>query len=484
VSIIRRLLGDAVVYSLTPLLSSLVGFVLVPIYTRTFTPSDYGALALVNTTTALASIFVVFGLDNSSAVWFWEHPEPAERHRTFSSWLAFTTVFSFLLAGVAILLRHPLSHWILREDKLSRLWVLFAVNLVALNVPRIGILWFRMKRSPWPAVLLAGLTSIGTGVCGVFFVVHLKLGLAGVIAGQAAGAWVGSIVTLLALRGVFSVRAIDVSRLAPMLRLSAPLVLMTNLSWMMGGAVSYFVSFICSREDAGLYQVANSLASVLGLLMFAFDQAWAPLALSIRDVPVARRVYGVTVEAAFVLGLLLAFTATVFAKPALMVITHPQYVRGQWVLALLSLNTALINIPSVLSVTFAREKVTMPLAKATAAGAAVTVILLPLLAKTLGKEGAALAVVVGTITIVTLSFRASQRVFPIEVHVRRAGVAIVLTTAAVTIFLLLRTFVSSLGGMIGQGIVLVLCLAAALSVVYRAPLKAAWLEARPARGSA
>jgi O-antigen/teichoic acid export membrane protein len=482
VSFVRRLLSDAVVYSLTPLLAALVGFVLVPIYTRTFTPSDYGALALVNTTTSLATIFVIFGLDNSAAVWFWEHPSPEERRRTFSTWLAFTTVCSFVFAVAALALRRPLAHWVLKEDSLSTLWVLFAVNLVALNVTRIGIMWFRMKRSPWPAVLLGGLTSIGTGAFGVFFVVRLKLGLAGVIAGQAASAWLGGVVTLIALRGVFSARAVDRHRLRPMLRLSAPLVLVIHLSWLMGGAVSYFVNFLCSRADAGLYQVANSLASVIGLVIFAFDQAWAPTALAIRDVAVAKRVYGVAIESVFVIGLLLAFTTTAFARPALLVITQPQYVGGEWVLSLLSLNTVLINLPSVLSVTFAREKVTMPLLKATAIGATVTVVLLPFAAKALGKEGAALAVVVGSITIAAFTFKYSQRIFPIEVHLGRAGLATLITASWLAVFLLSRPFVvAQLALMIVHSTALVLSLTAALTAVYRAPLRAAWLEARAPR---
>lgn len=475
-SIVRRLLSDAVVYSFTPLLTALVGFLLVPIYTRTFAPSDYGALALVNTTTTLASIFVVFGLDNSSAVWFWDKPEPEERVRTWSTWLAFTTGASLLVALLAVVLQRPAARLLLGDERLAFLWVLFGVNLVGVNIPRIGILWYRMARTPWPAVLLGAISSVGTAAFGVYFVVRLRYGLHGAIAGQAAGSWLGAIVALVALRRIFSARAVDVPRLRPMLKLSAPLVLMTNLSWLMSGAVAYFVNFLCSREDAGLYQVANSLSSILGLVMFAFDQAWAPIALGIRDVPTARRVYGTTVEAAFVLGLFLAFGSTAFASPALLLITHPEYLRAHWVLAILSLNIVLINIPSVLSVTFAREKVTMPLAKATAVGAVVTVALLPLLAWRFGKEGAATAVLVGSATIVVLTFLSSQKVFPIDVNLGRVGVATLLTGAALGAFLVVRPVVVSIGAMIASSTVLVLLLAIALGVLYRRPLAQAWAD--------
>lgn len=476
---VRRLLGDAVVYSLTPLLSALVGFVLVPIYTRTFTPSDYGALALVNTTTALATLLVICGLDNSTAVWFWEHPEPEERRRTFSTWMAFTVGTSCVIAVLTVVLRRPLAQVVLKQESLSSLWLLFAANLVAVNVSRIGVVWFRMHRTPWPAVLLGALTSIGTAGFGVFFVLRLDLGLAGVIGGQAASAWLAGIVTLVALRKVFSVRAVDRGRVVPMLRLSAPLVVMIHLNWLMGGAVNYFVSFLCSRADAGIYQVANSLASVLGLVIFAFDQAWAPTALAIRDPTVAKRVYGVTVEAVFVIGLLLAFATAAFARPALLLITQPQYVSGEWVLAILALNTLLANIPSVLSVTFAREKVTMPLLKATAIGAPLAIVLLHPAVGLLGKEGAAASVLAGTMVIAALTFRYSQRVFPVDIDVRRSAGATVIVSVWLAAFLLTRPLVTGLAGMLAHGTVLVLSLAAAVTVLYRAPLRTAWLEARP-----
>lgn len=479
----RRLLSDAVIYSLTPLLSSFVGFLLVPVYTRTFSPSEYGALALVNNTTTLATILVMFGLDASSARWYVEHSDPAERSRTFSTWLAFTSVASMLLAVLAAALRRPLARWLLGDDSLASVWLLFGLNLVAVNVPRIANLWYRMEQAPWLAVGLAALASVGTAVAGIAFVVHFHFGLLGVIGGQALGSWLGAVAAAIGLRRIWRIRSVDHVRLAPMVRFSAPLVLMTNLNWVMSGAVAYFVNFLCSREDAGLYQVANSLSGMLGLVITAFDQAWAPLALAIPEDRVARRVYGVAVEAAFTLGVFLAFAALVFARPALLLITGPQYVSAHWVVGILALNVVLFNIPSVLSVTFARQKKTMPLASATAAGTVVTLAALPPLALKLGKAGAALGVLLGTVTILLLAFRSSQHVFRINVSLRRVGSAAFLVAAWALGFLLVRTFIISFGGSIALGIALTLTLGGALVAVYREPLQRAWAEGRAARGT-
>ena len=477
-SVFRRLMSEAGIYGLTPLLSSLVGLLLVPIYTRAFAPADYGAIALVNTSTTFASILVVFGLDNSSAIWFWDKPDPTERKRTFSTWLAYTLLTSLVLGLGAVALQRPLSRWLFQDESFWPLWPLFAANLVALNVPRIGIMWYRMQRSPWPAVLLGAVSSVGTAAFGILFVVGMRLGVPGVIGGQAVGSWLGAVIALAALRHVFSTRAVDTKRLGPMLRLSAPLVLMTQLSWVMGSAVSYVVNFLCSPDAAGLYQLAACLSSLLGLVMFAFQQPRAPFALSIPDVPTARRVYGVTVEASFVVGLVLAFAAAVFAKPALLIIARPEYVRSEGVLAILALNTALANIPAVISVTFAREKATMPLAKATAGGAIVTVALLPLLASGFGKIGAAVSVVVGTTTILVLTFVASQRTFPIQVQLGRIAFAVTVVVAALVTFFVSKPAVASLGLMLAHAALLVASLMAAVGWLYRKPLASAWRDSR------
>lgn len=483
-SVLKKLLGETLIYGLSVALSSLVGFFLLPIYTRSFTPSEYGAIAMVNTSTTLIGIFVVFGLDNSSAIWFWEKPEPEERSRTFSTWLVFTTGAAAVAAAVALALKGPLAAWLLKDPSLSGLWTLFAANIVAVNVSRIGVLWYRMQRKPVLAVVLTGLTSVGTAIGGIVCVVKLKMGLPGVLWGQVVGSWVSLVATMILLRGVLVPTRFDRERLPPMLKLSAPLVLMTNLSWLMGSAITPAVNLMLSRADAGLYQVASSLASLLGLIIFAFDQAWAPFALGIRDAAVARRVYGVAVEVATALGLLLAFSMAAFALPILRIMTRAQYTDAQWVLAILGLNTVVANIPAVLSVTFAREKQTRPLAKATAFGVVVTALAFLGLAPIFGKEGAAAAVVLGSIVVLASAFRDSQKVFPIDVGYARLGLTLLLTAGWTVALVATRDLTVRLGPMIAHRSLLCVTLLAVVVLVYRGPLRAALAEGRAARAKA
>lgn len=476
-SVLRRLLGETAVYGLSTVVASLVGFLLIPIYTRTFSPAEYGVLAQINTATTLATIFAVFGMDNSSAVWFWEHPEPEERARTFSTWFAFSMFAGASVGVLAILLRGPLSRALLHDERLNYLWVVFAANVALLNSPRVGTIWFRMLRRPLSAVTITILSSLASAFFGVFLVVYVKLGIAGAVGAQLAGSVIGFFATAVALRKVLSFSSIDLGRLSPMLRFSAPLVLMSKVGWLVSSALSFVVNLMCSASDAGLYQVGNSLASFIGIVVFAFCQAWSPFALSIRDEGVARRIYGLAIEASAAMGILLAYGIAVFSLPILRIVAGPQYLGARWVLSFLALNTVLTSLPSVLSVTFARVKRTRPLAGATVQGAVVTLAGVFLTTRHWGKEGVALSVVLGGATTWIQAFRASQRVFPITVDLRRMGVVVGAAVVwSVLFFLVDRS--STLLRSIGVGAALFVSFGVFVVVVYRSSIRSALTEMR------
>jgi O-antigen/teichoic acid export membrane protein len=476
----KRLLSESLVYGLSAVVSSLVGFVLVPVYTRAFTPAEYGILAQINATTALTSVVAMFCLDNSAAVWFWDEPAADERRRTFSSWLAFLLVVGGALGGLAIAMRHPLARWLLGDDAFAPLWVLFAFNAAFLSVPKVGNIWFRCLRAPFAAVLLGAAPAFTGCFLGVLFVRQLKYGLAGAVGAQVGASAAGALATAVALRRVLSPRAVQLRRLADMLRFSSPLVIMTALSWTMGSAVVYVVRFTCSPSDAGLYQVGNSLASVVGLAAFAFAQAWTPFALSIRDETEARRTYGLATEASASVGFMIAYAAMVFAVPVLRVMARPQYEPAEKVLALLALNGVLLALPQIFSVTFAVKKKSMPLAKATACGALVTAVAIPLLSRFLGKEGAALAVVLGSATLTAVAFRDSQKLMPIEVRLERVFGVLGAVAAWFVFFLVVRSWNFGLLATLALRGTLLVTLAVMVAVVYRKPLVGIWRARRAA----
>ena len=100
---LRQLGQESLVYGLAGVVSKFIGFFLVPIYTRIFSPADYGVMGLITTTMAAVSIFVVLGLDSAAGRWYYDSDEIEDRKRTIATW-AVTQVTVAVFFGLLIFL--------------------------------------------------------------------------------------------------------------------------------------------------------------------------------------------------------------------------------------------------------------------------------------------------------------------------------------------------------------------------------------------
>src|SRR4030095_2406504 len=99
---IKKLAGETAIYGLSTVISSLLNIILIPIYTRIFLPADYGIINLVNVTFLFLYILVVFGLDNSTALWYWKYETEEERNKTFANWAFFQFFAASLISLILI----------------------------------------------------------------------------------------------------------------------------------------------------------------------------------------------------------------------------------------------------------------------------------------------------------------------------------------------------------------------------------------------
>ncbi len=472
---LKSIVSGTIVYALSAVLSAAVGLLVVPVYTSAFVPSEYGVLSQFSVTTALATILVSFGLDNSAAVWFFQSPSDDERRKTFSSWLAFTLGIGGALGLLSLLASPLLARFVLHDVELAHLWRVYALTLVLAGIPRIGNLWFRNANRPVVSALLSLSITALTGACGALLVTTTSLGVKAVLLGQVAGFAAGAVATLFMMRGVLGLRWVERGRLVEMLRFSYPLVGVSVLTWLMSSAVLYWVNQFCSQADAGLYSVGASLAGVISLATFAFAQAWSPFALSIGSTPQGPRIIGLATETYFAAMAVAAFLLAGLALPLLELLPREAYAQSHWVTSILGVNALVAGLPQIYAVTFSLKKSSMPLARATAFGALTTVVVTAALIGPFGKEGAAVGVVTGTITYSVVGFAASQRLMPIQVNLTRVGLVCLGLLSWGSAFVVLE----SRGALapVRRGVLLVTFIMA-VALIYRTPVRSLLSAAR------
>src|SRR5437762_4971560 len=89
---IRRLVSHVVIYGFGNAGTRVVGFLLVPVYSRYLTPEDYGVLALVTMFGQVLYTFMNMGQSSALFRTYYRHDDPEERNTviTTSLWLILT----------------------------------------------------------------------------------------------------------------------------------------------------------------------------------------------------------------------------------------------------------------------------------------------------------------------------------------------------------------------------------------------------------
>jgi O-antigen/teichoic acid export membrane protein len=279
-----------VVYGLGSSGTRLIGFFLIPVYTRYLTPADYGVLALVAMLDQL--LFIVMNMGQSTALFrtYFARENPADRQAvlTTSLWLILMTA---LPVGIlALVLSEPLA-LLLTGNAGYVTWV--ALGIGAVTFKTLLRLPFAVLRANEASRRYAwfSLARTGTGmVLAIVFVVGLHLGGRGVLLSQLVGELILCALLLpLTLKGLkltFSRR--DAGDL---LGYGVYLLPSGLLNFVLHLGDRYFLQRFGSLAAVGIYALGYRFAELMNFIMSAFQLAWPQFLFANRTSPDAPALY-------------------------------------------------------------------------------------------------------------------------------------------------------------------------------------------------
>lgn len=481
---LRQLASESLVYGLAGMITRFLSVFLVPVYTRIFTPADYGVLSLVLTTMTLVGIFVTLALDNSAHRWYWEHEDLEERKRTLASWtwcqIGVSSGFTLLITAFA----GPLAFAVVGGYDAALYFILAAVSL-PLGTPGVVLVnWLRMQRRPWATMIYTVATSVGNLALTIVLVVGLNQGLTGIFVAQVLTALGGSVAAIWLMRDWVSWRAFDWRRLWDMLHFAIPLIPAALAFWVVNLADRYFVQIFRSTNDVGLYAVGSSLAAVVAMVTGAFQQAWGPFAMSIHKQSDAKQVYATVLTLYVWLSCLVCTALTILAPEILRILATEAYAGAADVVAFLSFSYVVIGLSYIAAVGPAIAKTNTPTGIAVTLAALVNIGLNFVLVPWIGKNGAAIATLLSQSIVPLYVFYRAQQLYPIPY---RFGITlIVLLFSALLMMVGLRVNTGSLAVDIALKLGLLLLfvpLPFVLRVVTPAQARAFWQRSQePGKG--
>lgn len=432
---LKKLAGESLVYGVAGILSRFISVFLVPVYTRIFSPTDYGTVSLVVTFSALLNILVILGLDNSMARWFYDEENERERKITLNTFLWSCFGAAVLFGVLVFTLRGFIADRILTEPATAPLLGLAAVNLplAVFSVFTTNVL--RMQRRAVATTVFTIATSLLNILLNILFVIVLRHGIIGIFYAQLATSTVALVWTFVLFRKEISLPAFDFGRWREMLLFSLPLVPGSIAFWVVNLSGAYFVGLMNSTREVGLYYIGSNVASLLALITGAFQMAWGPFAYSIHRQADAKKTYAQVLLAFLAVTCLLALGLMLFAREILMIFTTQDYLGASLVAGLLAFNHILIGLGYIASIGTGIAKNNRAYGAAMLVSAGILVALNFVLVPRFGKEGAAVSILLSQLIVPIAVFWHAQRLYPIPYKFGKA------------LLILLASFIFGSGGL-------------------------------------
>ena len=426
---VRRIFGHLLVYGSADVAILATTFLLLPVYTRVLSPSDYGVLALVLVLEAVLKPVYRWGLDTSFLRLHYDCRSDEERRRLAGTIILFLIGanggLTLLLLGLAPTINGALFGG---QNHVTTLSLLFANGFIGSFI-FLPLTRLQIQEKSRAYATLTFVRSLGTIVLRLVFVVGLRWNVTGIVL---ADVMISTLMVAGLSRSINTMTTWRFSRSVArkMLQFGLPRASQGILHQGMAMSDRFFLTLYFPLEQVGVYLIGISIASVVKLYPAAFSTAWMPFAFDSMRRSDAPRLFGRLASYAFAVLSFLTLALACLAGPVVELMTPNAFHAAARVVPLLALGMAIQSTSILLSTSINVAKRTPAYPIATAVGGSVSLGGYFLLIPQWGLFGAAASVVAGQIVFVaTLSYFA-QRYYAIRYEWGRlamtAGVAIAL----------------------------------------------------------
>lgn len=273
---------DSTWYLLSNILSALIGFIAIPIFTRVFTPGEYGIYSLISAAVVLISPVLHVWLSTSAVRFYAEYDNKGELEVYYSTLLFY--IPHFLIFVLAVLL--PITIFVLPLGK-YRLVISLAIAILALfSVFNILLNILRAKQMSWQYSLLLLVVQFFRYIVGAAITVWFHTGIAGPFIG-----WLGILIICLPIELImlktwryFDRKLFSKKLLKVFFNFGFFLILSTFFNEVLAASDQYLIQWIKGSYQVGLYSFVYALITQVEGLVYRFLQtATAPIIMKVYE---------------------------------------------------------------------------------------------------------------------------------------------------------------------------------------------------------
>ena len=418
-SSLKRLSKHSAVYGLGHIVTRVVNFLLLPLYTNKLSAAEFGASAVVYAFLAVMTIIYTYGIDAAFLRYFILNEDRERRKRVFSTAFWAILFVALTLTGIIYGQAEMISGFMIKEGLYANLIRLSSLILLFDALAFLPYLFLRAEEKSVAYTAVKFINVVINVGLNIYFIVYRGEGVEGIFLANvwASGLTFVLLCSILVKQVSFRFDLEDFKALAkfglPFLPSALSVVLLDLID-------RPLIERIAGLEATGIYNAGAKLGMIMALFVAAFRFAWHPFFLSTSKQEDAREIFAkvLTYFTTLTLGIFLFVSffldEIVSFKIGGISLIGEAFMAGTQVVPLILLSYVFYGMYVNFMVGIYLEEKTKYLPLITLVGATVNVLTNILLIPKIGIMGAGWARLAGHGVMCTMLYLFAQRFYKID----------------------------------------------------------------------
>ncbi len=261
-------------FGLATSIEKILGFVLLPIYTRYFNTEVYGVIELMSTTLAIGIVFSLLQLETSLQRYYYQYHE--NKRKMMISNIYITVFLISVFVGLIIsIFSEQLSVFLFQTNQYEGLFWLVSIQLPLSNLSMLGLVLLRFEHRNKDFLKVILVKVLLNLFFAYLFVVKGENKLQGVFYAQILSLFFSTSLVTYFVKNNFVIRFSNILQ-KRVFKYALPQFPARIGSLLLAQANRFFMIGYLTLGTIGLYSVSLKLASSIQIINSAFIMAWTP----------------------------------------------------------------------------------------------------------------------------------------------------------------------------------------------------------------
>ncbi len=416
---LKKFFGHSVVYGIGNIISKLMGFLMIPIYTRYLNPEEYGLIELLDLNVYIISTVLIAGFAVAVGKYYFYYKKESDRKEVVSSALIFNVLTGLILSLFLFIFSRQFSIAFFKTDIYTYCFQLSFIILIFEVFLSTPFAYLRIKEVPILYITISILRMFFGLALNIYFIVFLHMGVLGVLY---SGVIVGVVSSVYLIYYTIKETGISFSysKFKEMFIFGVPLIPADLGMYLLNYIDRFFLNKFCSLKIVGIYALGAKFGMLVNTLVSQpFTMVWVAFRFKIAGRQDAKEIYArILTYFEFVL-IFLTLWLIFLIKDILNIVVGKEFLEAYKVVPLIAISFLFFGANYIFRVGFYLEKKTKWVAITVWVPIILTVILSWIIIPEYKLMGAGILKIFSYFSMAATAWFVSQMFYPIPYEFKR-----------------------------------------------------------------